>query len=108
MAALALTLAMFAADPAAAPVAAPAPGPTFCERMAKPYKMGRASGTKEKVWVGRLRADKGSIGYRGQVVVEGKSPCDGNLGSARCVMGGPGELTVSSARIQLEIPPRTG
>ncbi len=95
-----------AAMASAAPEAAPAP--TFCGRMAKPYKMGRASGSKAGIFVGRLRADKGMLGYSGRDIVDNGGPCASNMGSVRCIVAGPGELTVSHAGFHTKFPLNEG
>ena len=93
---------------AAGPDAAPVAAPLFCDRMAKPYKMGRASGTKLKIYVGRLRADKGAVQYTGRNIVENGEPCTTNMGTVRCIIAGPGELVISHAGFNSKWPINEG
>ena len=103
--ALAISLAITAqAQPAAAPAAEPAKM-TFCGRMAGPYRMRPHVYGKGTVFVTQLKGQRGRMGYSGQydpakvkpeLLEEYRNPCAKSAFRIRCVMRGPGELTVQA------------
>ncbi len=118
--ALALSLAM-AADQADAP-AASATGKlpaamTFCGRLVGPYRMRPQVFGKGTVYVTKLKGYKGRIGYANQYdpakvrpehLAEYRSPCTKTALKIRCVMRGPGELTVQAGGAQSVWPIHEG
>jgi hypothetical protein len=113
--ALALTLAIAAQDPAAA--SAPAPAQTFCGRMAGPYRMRPTVFGKGVAYVTQLKGQRGRIGYTGEydpanvkpeLLAEYKEPCKKTAFRIRCVMRGPGELTIQAGGAESRWPIHDG
>jgi hypothetical protein len=121
IAALALSLAM-AAEPAAEPAHASATGKlpaqsTFCGRLVGPYRMQAQVFGKGTVYVTKLKGYKGRIGYSNEYdpatvnpahLAEYKTPCVKTAFRIRCVMRGPGELTVHAGGAQSVWPIHQG
>jgi hypothetical protein len=90
---------------------------TFCGRMVGPYRMRPAVFGKGTVYVTQLKGMKGRIGYsnsfdRDEVPSEHLSeyehPCTKTAYKIRCVMRGPGELTVYAGGAEARWPINKG
>ena len=118
IAALAFSFAM-AAEPAAAqpPAGKLSLDSTFCGRMVGPLRMRARVFGQGTVYVTELKGQKGRIGYsnsydaaevRPEHLADYKNPCEKSASRIRCIMRGPGELTVYAGGTSVAWPIHKG
>jgi hypothetical protein len=114
---LALSMAM-AAEPSRALAAGMLPTDlTFCGRMVGPMRMRPQVHGKGTVYITQLKGKRGRIGYvntydsakvPAEHLADYKDPCQKNAERIRCIMRGPGKLTVQAGGASSDWPIHEG